>query len=164
MKPAPPDHVGDPVQSPSAVNLPNALTMLRLLLVPVFLWLLLRDGGDDPVSRVWAAMDVGIAVNPELVRRQVESAIVYGLSAAMFQEITFADGKVQQSNFSDFEALRIHQMPVVEVAILEGLPEIGGAGEPGLPPVIPALGNAIFDLTGKRLRELPFGRAVRFAG
>ncbi len=75
MKPAPPDHVGDPVQSPSAVNLPNALTMLRLLLVPVFLWLLLRDGGDDPVSRVWAALVFVIAgatdfVDGELARRQ----------------------------------------------------------------------------------------------
>ncbi len=75
MKPPPPDHVGDPVQSPSAVNLPNALTMLRLLLVPVFLWLLLRDGGDDSVSRVWAAIVFVIAgatdfVDGELARRQ----------------------------------------------------------------------------------------------
>jgi len=75
VKPPPPDHVGDPVQSPSAVNLPNALTMLRLLLVPVFLWLLLRDGGDDSVSRVWAAIVFVIAgatdfVDGELARRQ----------------------------------------------------------------------------------------------
>jgi CDP-diacylglycerol---glycerol-3-phosphate 3-phosphatidyltransferase len=75
MKPAPPDHVGDAVQSPSAVNVPNALTMLRLLLVPVFLWLLLREGGDDSVSRVWAAVVFVVAgatdfVDGELARRQ----------------------------------------------------------------------------------------------
>jgi CDP-diacylglycerol--glycerol-3-phosphate 3-phosphatidyltransferase len=75
IKPAPPDHVGDPVQSPSALNLPNALTVLRLLLVPVFAWLLLRDGGDDSASRVWAALVFVVAsatdfVDGELARRQ----------------------------------------------------------------------------------------------
>ena len=82
----------------------------------------------------------------------------------MFEEITFKDGAVQQSNFSDFDALRMHQMPQIEVAVLEGQAHIGGVGEPGLPPVIPALGNAIFDLTGKRLRTMPFSKGVKFAG
>jgi isoquinoline 1-oxidoreductase subunit beta len=122
------------------------------------------QGGAVRVSKIWAAIDVGTAINPELIRRQVESAIVYGLSAAMFEEITFKDGAVQQSNFSDFEALRMHQMPRIEVAVLEGQANIGGVGEPGLPPVIPALGNAIFDLTGKRLRTMPFNKGVKFAG
>ncbi len=112
---------------------------------------------------MWAAIDVGTAVNPALIRAQVESAIGYGLSAAMMQEITFKDGKVEQSNFHDFPALRMNQMPEIEVAVLEGQDNIGGAGEPGLPPVIPALGNAIFDLTGKRIRTLPFSKAVGFA-
>lgn len=120
------------------------------------------QNGKIRVSRIWAAIDVGTAINPELVRRQVESAIVYGLSAAMFEEITFKDGAVRQSNFSDFEALRMNQMPVIEVAVLEAQPRLGGAGEPGLPSVIPALGNAIFDLTGKRLRSMPFSRDVAF--
>lgn len=120
------------------------------------------EGGRLRVSRVWAAIDVGTAINPELIKRQVESAIVYGLSAAMFEEITFKDGEVRQSNFTDYEALRIHQMPKVEVAVLELQSHVGGVGEPGLPPVIPALGNAIFDLTGKRLRETPFRKAVKF--
>jgi isoquinoline 1-oxidoreductase beta subunit len=118
--------------------------------------------GQIAVRRVWAAIDVGTAVNPELVRRQVESAIVYGLSAAIMQEITVRDGMVEQTNFHDFDALRIHQCPVMEVAVLEGQPRVGGAGEPGLPPVIPALGNAIFDLTGQRLRSMPFNKALAF--
>jgi isoquinoline 1-oxidoreductase subunit beta len=122
------------------------------------------EGGALRVSKIWAAIDVGTAINPELIRRQVESAIVYGLSAAMFQEITFTDGAVQQSNFSDFEALRMHQMPQIEVAVLEGQAHLGGVGEPGLPPIAPALGNAIFDLTGKRLRTMPFSKGVKFVG
>jgi isoquinoline 1-oxidoreductase subunit beta len=120
------------------------------------------QGGALRVSKIWAAIDVGTAVNPELIRRQVESAIVYGLSAGMFEEITFKDGAVQQSNFSDFDALRMHQMPQIEVAVLEGQTHIGGVGEPGLPPVAPALGNAIFDLTGKRLRTMPFSKGIKF--
>lgn len=119
--------------------------------------------GGIRIRNVWAAIDVGTAVNPALIRAQVESAIVYGLSAAMMQEITFKAGRVEQSNFTDFDALRINQMPRVEVAILENQSHVGGVGEPGLPPVIPALGNAIFDLTGQRLRETPFGKAVKFA-
>jgi isoquinoline 1-oxidoreductase subunit beta len=120
------------------------------------------QGGALRVSKVWAAIDVGTAVNPALIRRQVESAIVYGLSAAMFEEITFKDGAVQQSSFTDFEALRMNQMPQVEVAVMEVQEHLGGVGEPGLPPVIPALGNAIFDLTGKRLRSTPFAKGVKF--
>ena len=122
------------------------------------------QGGAVRVSKIWAAIDVGTAVNPDLIRRQVESAIVYGLSAAMFQEITFKEGAVQQSNFADFAALRMHQMPQIEVAVLEGQSHLGGVGEPGLPPVAPALGNAIFGLTGKRLRTMPFSKGVKFAG
>jgi isoquinoline 1-oxidoreductase beta subunit len=124
----------------------------------------IETGQGLRVSKVWAAIDVGTAVNPALIRAQVESAIVYGLSAAMMQEVTFKYGRAGQSNFHDYPALRINQMPEVVVAVLQNQDHIGGAGEPGLPPVIPALGNAIFDLTGKRIRTLPFNKGVTFAG
>ncbi|MDI6838240.1 MAG: xanthine dehydrogenase family protein molybdopterin-binding subunit, partial [Rhizobiaceae bacterium] len=89
--------------------------------------------------------------------------IVFGLSAAVGQQITFADGVVEQSNFHDYDALRMNQCPVIEVELLENAPRLGGAGEPGTPPSMPALGNAIFALTGKRLRRLPFSEEVMFA-
>lgn len=115
------------------------------------------------VEAVHAAIEVGRAIDPGAVVAQVESAILYGLSAAILQEITLAGGKVEQSNFSDFDALRINQAPRIEVAILTSQAEIGGVGEPGTPPAAPALANAIFDLTGKRLRAMPFSREVAFA-
>ncbi|MEO0612896.1 MAG: xanthine dehydrogenase family protein molybdopterin-binding subunit, partial [Pseudomonadota bacterium] len=83
-------------------------------------------------------------------------------SAALGGEITMRDGKVEQSNFHDYDALRLYQCPEIEVAILENLDEITGIGEPGLPPVAPALANAVFALTGERVRKLPLAAAVRF--
>ena len=114
------------------------------------------------LNKVWAAVDVGIALDPANIRAQVQSAIIYGLSAALSGEITVADGKVEQSNFHDYDALRIYQCPEIEVAILENLGDITGIGEPGLPPIAPALANAVFALTGNRIRTLPLARAVRF--
>ena len=78
-------------------------------------------------------------------------------------EITFADGRVEQSNFHDYDALRMRQMPAVETQILQNGAGIGGVGEPGTPPAAPALANAVFALTGRRIRQLPLNRAVRFA-
>ena len=83
------------------------------------------------------------------------SGAIYGFSAAMQEEITFADGMVEQGNFYDYDAMRMHTVPEFEVRLLETNPFMGGAGEPGTPPSMPALGNALFDLTGTRARELP---------
>ena len=111
--------------------------------------------GKVKVHRVVGAVDCGMTVNPEIVRRQIESAIVYGLSAALYDKITFANGQVEQSNFHDYPVLRIDEMPKVEVHIADSKEAPGGIGEPGLPPLAPALANAIFAATGKRVRALP---------
>jgi isoquinoline 1-oxidoreductase subunit beta len=111
--------------------------------------------GKVKVHRVVCAVDCGRTVNPDIIKRQMESSIVFGLSAALYGEITFKDGKVDQSNFHDYEVLRMSEMPVVEVHIVPSTEAPGGVGEPGLPPAAPALVNAIYAATGKRLRKLP---------
>jgi isoquinoline 1-oxidoreductase subunit beta len=111
--------------------------------------------GKVKVHRVVCAVDCGRTVNPDIIKRQMESSIVFGLSAALYGEITFKDGKVDQSNFHDYEVLRMSEMPAVEVHIVPSTEAPGGVGEPGLPPAAPALVNAIYATTGKRLRKLP---------
>ena len=91
------------------------------------------------------------------------SSIVYGLSAAMDQQITFADGAAVEGNFDSYDAMRMGQCPAIEVRVLENSPKMGGAGEPGTPPSLPALANAIFAATGKRVRKLPLSGEVTFA-
>ena len=113
------------------------------------------DDGRPQVHRVVAAVDCGMTVNPEIIRRQIEGAIVFGLSAALYGRITLKDGRVEQSNFHDYPVLRIGEMPRVEVHIVESTEKPGGIGEPGTPPIAPAVVNAIFAATGKRLRSLP---------
>ncbi|MGH8701427.1 MAG: molybdopterin cofactor-binding domain-containing protein [Burkholderiales bacterium] len=113
-----------------------------------------RDG-NVKVHRVVAAIDSGWAVNPEMLKYQVESAIYYGLTAALHGEITIRNGRVEQSNFDNYKMVRMDGMPRVEVHILEGQGEQGGGGEPGVPPIAPAVCNAIFAATGKRIRKLP---------
>ncbi|SIT54392.1 Aldehyde dehydrogenase [Mesorhizobium prunaredense] len=115
------------------------------------------------IEKVWIAADVGTALDPGIIEAQLISAAIYGLSAAMGQEITFADGMVEQSNFHDYDAMRIFQCPAFEVAILENFHKMGGVGEVGTPPAAPALANAIFALTGKRIRTLPLSKEVTFA-
>ena len=115
------------------------------------------------LEKMWIAVDVGTAIDPGIIETQMTSGAVYGLSAAMSQQITFRDGMVEQSNFHDFDAMRIFQSPAFEVAILENFHRMGGAGEVGVPPAAPALANAVFALTGKRIRTLPMNREVRFA-
>ncbi len=115
------------------------------------------------ITGAWIAADVGIALDPGNIEAQLQGAMVYGLSAAMRGEITFADGMAEQANFWDYEPLRLSQCPPIRVQVLENLPHIRGIGEPGTPPAAPALGNAIFALTGQRLRDLPFARTVTFA-
>lgn len=111
--------------------------------------------GVPKVHRVVAAVDCGMTVNPEIIRRQIEGAIVYGLSAALYGRITFAGGQVEQGNFHNYPVLRMSEMPKVEVHILPSTEQPGGIGEPGTPPIAPAVVNAIFAATGKRLRSLP---------
>ena len=115
------------------------------------------------IEKVWIAADVGTAIDPGIIEAQLISGAIYGLSAAMMQEITFTDGSVDQSNFHDFDAMRIFQCPAFEVAILENYHRMGGVGEIGTPPAAPALANAIFALTGKRIRSLPLNKEVSFA-
>jgi isoquinoline 1-oxidoreductase beta subunit len=116
--------------------------------------------GTPKVHRVVAAVDCGMTVNPEIIRRQIEGAIVYGLSAALYGRLTIKDGKVEQSNFHDYPVLRLNGMPKVEVHILPSTENPGGIGEPGTPPIAPAVVNAIFAATGKRLRSLPIDPAA----
>ncbi len=112
-------------------------------------------GGAVRVHRVVCAVDCGSVVNPDTIEAQMESGIVFGLTAALKGAITIGNGRVQQSNFHDYEMLRIHEMPVVEVHIVPSKEAPGGIGEPGTPPIAPAVANAVFAATGKRIRRLP---------
>lgn len=121
------------------------------------------EGGEIRIAKVWCVADPGRVLDPGIFRAQMVSGIVYGLSAALGQEIGFRDGMVVQGNFDDFDAMRMAQCPEIEVHLLENARRMGGAGEPGTPPAAPALANAIFAATGKRLRRMPFGSEVAFA-
>ena len=111
--------------------------------------------GRIRVHRVVCAIDCGIAVNPTTIEAQMESGIAFGLGAVLESEITFKDGRVQQSNFDDYRVLKLPQMPTVEVHIVPSRERPGGVGEPGTPPIAPAVANAVAALTGQRLHELP---------
>ena len=114
------------------------------------------ENGKIHVHRVVAAVDCGMVINPDGVRQQVEGGIVYGLSAALHGAITLENGRVVQSNFHDYVPLRFSEMPQIEVHIVESNEHPTGIGEPGTPPIAPAVANAVFKLTGKRLRCMPF--------
>jgi isoquinoline 1-oxidoreductase beta subunit len=107
------------------------------------------------VHRVICAIDCGTVVNPDTVEAQMESAIVFGLTAALMGEITIKAGRVEQSNFNDYPLLRMDEMPAIEVHIVPSTAAPGGVGEPGTPPIAPAVANAVFALTGKPVRKLP---------
>lgn len=112
--------------------------------------------GEEPrVLHVACAADAGMAVNPDGFKAQMESGILYGLTAALYGDITIEDGAVVQSNFHDYRMVRMDNAPKIDVVILESEARIGGAGEPGTPPISPAVTNAIFNATGKRIRNLP---------
>jgi len=112
--------------------------------------------GKVRINHVWAVMDCGWYVNPDIIHAQVEGCVLMALGAATKHEITFKDGLVEQRNFYNYIMPRINDMPKVEVHVMENDSDAGGVGEPGLPPFAPALTAAIFDLTGKRIRKLPF--------
>jgi isoquinoline 1-oxidoreductase beta subunit len=115
--------------------------------------------GKFSVDRVVCAVDCGIAVTPDVVRAQMEGGIGFGLSAALYAEITLKDGVVEQSNFHQYPVLRIGQMPKVEVHIVASNEKPSGVGEPATPVIAPAVANAIAAATGKRLRTLPLALA-----
>jgi isoquinoline 1-oxidoreductase beta subunit len=113
--------------------------------------------GLPKVHKVWCAVDCGIAVNPDVIRAQMEGGIGYGLGHALYGEITLAEGgQVMQRNFDSYRSLRIGEMPEVEVAIIPSAEKPTGVGEPGVPPIAPAVANAWRRLTGKAVRRLPF--------
>jgi isoquinoline 1-oxidoreductase beta subunit len=114
------------------------------------------DKGKIRVHRVVCAVDCGTAVNPDGVTTQMQSGVMYGLSAALYGQIRIKDGQVQDTNFDDYRVVRMNEAPKVEVVIASTGGKMGGAGEPGVPPIAPAVANAVFALTGRRLRSLPF--------
>jgi isoquinoline 1-oxidoreductase beta subunit len=115
--------------------------------------------GKVKVERVVCAVDCGVAVNPDVIRAQMEGCIGYGLSALFYSEIEIKEGRAVNRNFDTYRALRIHEMPDVEVHIVESKAAPTGVGEPGLPPLAPAVANAVARLGGPRVRRLPFARA-----
>ena len=121
----------------------------------------LTADGSYTVDRVVCALDCGVAVNPDVIRAQMEGGIGFALTAALAGEITFDDGKVVQSNFHDYTMLRINQMPKIEVHIVPSAEKPTGVGEPGVPPLAPALVNALFAAGGKRIRRLPIGDQLK---
>jgi isoquinoline 1-oxidoreductase beta subunit len=114
-----------------------------------------NPAGKVKVHRVVCAIDCGRVVNPDMVTAQMESGIAFGLTAALYGEITFKNGRVEQDNFNNYEMLRMNEMPKVEVHLLPSEEALGGVGEPGVPPIAPAVTNAIFAATGRRIRRLP---------
>ncbi len=107
------------------------------------------------IHRVDCAVDCGIAINPDTITAQLEGSIMDGLTAAIYGQITIKHGRVAQSNFDNYRMMRLPQTPKITVSIIEGADEPGGVGEPGVSPIAPALLNAIFAATGKRIRSLP---------
>jgi isoquinoline 1-oxidoreductase beta subunit len=118
----------------------------------------LLPNGRPRVHRVVVGVDCGTAINPDVVRAQMEGGVGFALSAAMYSELTIEHGQVQQTNFHDYRVLRIEEMPKVEVFIVPSHEGPTGVGEPGVPPLAPAVANAIYQLTGERVRRLPFVR------
>jgi len=117
--------------------------------------------GLPKVEQVWCAVDCGVAVNPEIIKAQMEGGIGFGLGAILFDQITLDQGRVVQGNFNDYRMLRIHEMPKVEVVIVKSSEKPTGVGEPGVPPIGPAVANAWRALTGKAVRSLPFTSPAR---
>jgi isoquinoline 1-oxidoreductase beta subunit len=118
----------------------------------------LAEDGTPKVERVVAAVDCGIAINPDNIRAQIEGGVGFGLAAALHSEIVLEQGRVRQSNFHDYRPLRIGEMPAVEVHIVPSTEPPTGVGEPGVPPIAPAVANAVLALTGKPVHRLPFRR------
>ncbi|MBM4234027.1 MAG: xanthine dehydrogenase family protein molybdopterin-binding subunit [Gammaproteobacteria bacterium] len=113
------------------------------------------EGGKPRVHRIVVAIDCGVAINPNLIRQQVESSVIFGLSAALYGQISIKDGRVVQGNFDSYPVLRLDETPVIDISIMPSALPPGGVGEPALPPVAPAVASALAALTGRRHRRLP---------
>jgi isoquinoline 1-oxidoreductase beta subunit len=147
--------------SPAEPGRSRGVALIRAngTIVALIVELAIADDKTIRIHRITAGMDCGIVVNPDSVRAQIEGAIAYGLSAAMYGEITVANGAIEQSNFNDYPPIRIREMPPIEMIVLNSSEAPGGVGEESVSPVAPALANAIFAATGQRIRTLPFSRA-----
>jgi isoquinoline 1-oxidoreductase beta subunit len=116
------------------------------------------SGGEVTVHKIYCAIDCGDVVNPDIVKAQMEGAVIFGLTAALYGEITIENGRVQQSNFHDYPMLTLKDAPPVETEIIISGSRRTGVGESGVPPIAPAVTNAIFAATGHRIRRLPVSR------
>ena len=114
-----------------------------------------KESGMIQVHRVVCAVDCGLVIHPDTVTAQLESAVIMGLSAALKERVLLKNGAVISENYEDYEILRMDETPQIEVHIVGGDAPLGGIGEPGLPPVAPAVANAVFAATGARIRRLP---------
>jgi isoquinoline 1-oxidoreductase beta subunit len=114
------------------------------------------EGNEIRVHKVTCIVDCGIAVNPDVVRGQMEGAVMFGLTAALYGDLDLEQGAIKQSNFHDYPILRMGEAPEVDVIIIDSGTEPTGVGEPGLPPIAPAVASAVYKATGQRLRSLPF--------
>jgi len=119
--------------------------------------------GEVAVNRVVCAVDCGMVVNPDTVEAQIQGGVIFAITAVLHGEITIKDGRVEQTNFTDYPVLRLSQTPPIEVHIVKSTEAPGGIGEPGTAALMPALANAIYAATGKRLRQLPVGRQLQTA-
>jgi len=118
-----------------------------------------RDGAVR-VRRDVCAVDCGTVVNPDTVQAQIQSAVIFGITAALYGQITLKDGRVEQTNFDSYQMLRMNEAPAIEVYIIQSSEPPGGMGEAGTSAVVPAVTNAIYAATGKRLRKLPIDPTV----
>ena len=115
------------------------------------------------MHRVVCAVDCGTVVNPDTVKAQIEGGIIFGIGGALWGEVTLENGRVQQSNFHDVRVLRINEAPRIEVHLVRNFEAPGGIGEPGTAVTAPAVANAVFAATGKRIRKLPLEKQLRSA-
>ena len=118
-----------------------------------------KDGAVR-VRRVVCAVDCGTVVNPDTVQAQIQSAVIFGITAALYGQITLKDGRVEQTNFDSYQILRINEAPAIEVYIIQSSEPPGGMGEAGTSAIVPAVTNAIYAATGRRLRKLPIDPTV----
>jgi len=145
-----------PPRSGRGISVQNAFASYMALVAEVEV----AQDGTVGVRRVVCAVDCGIVVNPDTVRAQMQSAIMFGITAALYGEITLKDGRVEQSNFDSYQILRLNEAPEVEVHLVQSQEAPGGMGEAGTSAIVPAVTNAIFAATGKRLRKLPVDRTL----
>jgi isoquinoline 1-oxidoreductase beta subunit len=119
------------------------------------------EAGEIKIHKITCVVDCGQMVNPKIVESQIESGIIFGLSAALWGEVTISAGKVQQTNFNNYRVLRGNELPVLDVQLLDSDETPGGIGEVAVAPVAPAICNAFFSATGRRLRSLPIAPQAR---